>query len=170
MAGENVPERVPGTEDGADRGQGARREEVLRGNDMVFAEGEDTKTLYKDLLKKKKAIKSKVTLSSEARKASLAEYRGSLGSHYYTDMIRASIHSAVEDAITWQTQFNQVFPEMLTMIDGVECDKNGDQEREKQRFYTEVKSEWDKEVQRLMSYRDYLTAMEAHLAHPGRQT
>ena len=67
-------------------------------------------------------------MSSEARKASLAEYRGNLGSHYYTEMIRASIHSAVEDAITWQTQFNQVFPEMLTMIDRVECDENGDQE------------------------------------------
>ena len=38
MAGENVPERVPGAEDGTDRGQGARREEVLRGNDMIFAE------------------------------------------------------------------------------------------------------------------------------------
>ena len=108
-------------------------------------------------------------MSSERRKASLAEYRGSLGSHYYSDMIRASIHSAVEDAISWQTQFNQTFSEMLTMIDGVECDEGGDQEREKQRYFTEVKSELDKEVQRLMSYRDYLTAIEVQLAHPGRQ-
>ena len=132
MAGENVPEGGPATEpDGGDRGQGTRREEVLKGSDMVFAEGDEIKALYKELLKKKKAIKSKVTLSSEGRKASLAEYRGSLGSHYYSDMIRASIHSAVEDAISWQTQFNQTFSEMLTMIDGVECDEGGDQEREK---------------------------------------
>ena len=130
MAGENVPEGGPTTEpDGGDRGQGVRREEVLKGSDMFFAEGDEVKALYKELLKKKKAIKSKVTLSSEGRKASLAEYRGSLGSHYYSDMIRASIHSAVEDAITWQTQFNQTFSEMLTMIDGVECDEGGDQER-----------------------------------------
>ena len=115
---------------------GARHEVMLKGSDMVFAEGEEVKALYKELLRKKKAIKSKFTLSSKKRKASLTEYRGSLGSHYYSDMIRASIHSAVEDAISWQTQFNQTFSEMLTMIDGVECDKGGDQEREKQRFYT----------------------------------
>merc|ERR1711888_141831 len=79
------------------------------------------------------------------------------------------IHLAVEDAMSWQTQFNQTFTEMLTMIDGVECEESGAKERERQRFYTEVKSEWDKEVKKLMAYRDYLTSVEGQLAHPGSQ-
>ena len=58
MARENVPEGCPGTEsDSVDRGQGTRNEEVLKGSEMVFAEGKGVKALYKELLKKKKAIK-----------------------------------------------------------------------------------------------------------------
>ena len=162
---EGVPEGAPST----DGMTGARQGEVLKGNNMVFAEGEETMVLYKELLKKKKAIKTKFTLNSEASKTSLAENGARLGSHYYSDMIRANIHLAVEDAISWQTQFNQTFTEMLTMIDGVECEEDGAQERERQRFYAEVKSEWDKEVKKLMAYRDYRTSVEGQLAHPGGQ-
>ena len=65
MAEENVPEGGPSTETGSvDRGQGARHEAVLKGSDMVFAEGKEIMALYKELLKKKKAIKTKFTLSS----------------------------------------------------------------------------------------------------------
>ena len=82
MAEENVLEGGPGTEAGSvDRGQGARHEAVLKGSDMVFAEGEESKALYKELLKKKKALKPKFSLSSEQRRTSLAEYRENLGSH-----------------------------------------------------------------------------------------
>ena len=102
-----------------DRGQGTRHGTVLKGNDMVFAKGKETMVLYKELLKKKKAIKTKFTLSSEESKAALAENRAKLGSHYYSDMVRARIHMAVEEAIGWQTQFNQTFSEMLTMIDRI---------------------------------------------------
>ena len=150
-----------------DRSHGTRKGEVLKGNNMVFAKGEETMVLYKELLNKKKDKQTRFTLSSEATKASLAKNRVRLGSHYYTDMIRANIHVAVEDAISWQTQFNQTFSEMFTMIDGIDYDKNGDQERERQRFYEEVKAEWDREVKRLIEYRDYLTATEGQLALPG---
>ena len=92
--------------DSVDRSHGTRQGEVLKGNNMVFAEGEETMVLYKELLKKKKAMKTKFTLSSEASKASLAENRAILGSHYYSDMIRANIHMAVEDVISWHSQFN----------------------------------------------------------------
>ena len=109
-------------------------------------------------------------MSSEESKAALAENRAKLGSHYYSDMVRARIHVAVEEAIGWQTQFNQTFSEMLTMIDGLEYDEEGAQEREKQRFYDEIKSEWDKEVKRLAEYRDYLTSTEAQIAHPGARS
>ena len=66
---EGVPEGTPSTHSitgSVDRGHGARQGEVLKGNNMVFAEGEETMVLYKELLKKKKAIKTKFTLSSEA--------------------------------------------------------------------------------------------------------
>ena len=40
MAEENVPEGGPNTETGSvDRGQGTRHEVMLKGSDMVFAEG-----------------------------------------------------------------------------------------------------------------------------------
>ena len=122
-----------GMMDSVDRSYGTRQREVLKGNNMVFAEGEETMVLYKELLKKKKAIKTKFTLSSEATKASLTKNRVRLGSHYYSDMIPANIHLAVKDAISWQTQFNQTFSEMLTVIDGIKFDKDRDQERERQR-------------------------------------
>ena len=160
---EGVQERPPSREGTPVPRQG----EVLRGNSMIYAEGEGTAVLYKELLKKKKAIKTKFTLSSKEAKAALAENRAKLGSHYYSDMVRARIHVAVEEAIGWQTQFNQTFSEMLTMIDSLEYDEEGAQEREKQRFYDEIKSEWDKEVKRLAEYRDYLTSTEAQIAHPG---
>ena len=74
---EGVPERPPSREGTP----GPRQGEVLRGNSMIFAEGEETAVLYKELLKKKKAIKTKFTLSSEEAKAALAENRAKLGSH-----------------------------------------------------------------------------------------
>ena len=58
---EGVPQRPPSREGTP----GARQGEVLKGSGMVFAEGEETTVLYKELLKKKKAIKTKFTLSSE---------------------------------------------------------------------------------------------------------
>ena len=99
---EGVPEGTPsmdGTAGGTERSLGARQGEVLKGSSMVFAEGEETTVLYKELLKKKKAIKTKFTLSSEESKAALAENRAKLGSHYYSDMVRARIHVAVKEAI-----------------------------------------------------------------------
>ena len=75
---EGVLEGTPST-DGmtgcVDRSHGTRQGEVLKGNNMVFAKGEATMGLYKELLKKKKAIKTKFTLSSKATKASLAKNR-----------------------------------------------------------------------------------------------
>ena len=118
---EGVPDRPPSREGTPVPRPG----EVLRGNSMMYAEGEVTAVLYKELLKKKKAIKTKFTLSSEVAKAALAKNRSKLGSHYYSDMVRARIHVAVEEAIGWQTQFNQTFSEMLTMIDGLEYDEEG---------------------------------------------
>ena len=103
MSEGSVPEGGPSTEGmtgSVDRGQSTRHGTVLKGNNMVFAKGEETMVLYKELLKKKKAIKTKFTLNSEASKASVAKNRVSLGSHYYSDMIRANIHLAVEDAIS----------------------------------------------------------------------
>ena len=82
-------------------------------------------------------------------------------------MIRVTIHVAVEDTISWQTQFNQTFSEMLTVIDGIECDEDRDQEKERQRFYEEVKAEWHRDVKRLTEYSDYLTTAEEQLALPG---
>ena len=58
---------------------------------------------------------------------------------------------------------------MLVMIDGVECEEGRAQDREKQRYYAEVKAEWDKEGDRLMVYRDYLTLSAEQLAGPGSQ-
>ena len=72
MAEENIPEGGRSTETGSvDRDQGTRHKVMLKGTHVVFAEGEEVKALYKELLRKKKAIKSKFTLSSEKRKASL---------------------------------------------------------------------------------------------------
>ena len=90
---------MDGTAGGTERSLGARQGEVLKGSSMLFAEGEEITVLYKKLLKKKKAIKTKFTLSSEEAKAALAENRAKLGSHYYSDMVRARIHVAVKEAI-----------------------------------------------------------------------
>ena len=47
---EGVPERPP-SRDGM---PGARQGEVLKGSSMLFAEGEETVVLYKELLKRRK--------------------------------------------------------------------------------------------------------------------
>ena len=94
-----VPEGNPSTDnmtDSMDRSHGTRQGEALKGNNMVFAKSEETMVLYKELLKKKKAIKTKFTLNSEATKVSLAKNRVRLWSHYYSEMVWANIHVAVE--------------------------------------------------------------------------
>ena len=74
MSEGSVPEGSPSTEDldgTVERGQVVRTEVLLKGRDMVFAEGKESKDLYNQLLKKKKAVKTRFTLNSETVKASL---------------------------------------------------------------------------------------------------
>ena len=47
---------------------------------------------------------------------------------------------------------------------------NGGQWEEKQRYKAEVRSEWDKERDRLIQYRDYLTSTAEGLAGPSSHT
>ena len=103
MSEGSVPEGGPGTEDLDDtvgRGQGVRAEGLLKGKDMIFAEGEESKALYNLLIKKKKAVKTRFTVNSETVKVSLAKDKDTLGSHYYTNMLCAKIHLAIEEAIS----------------------------------------------------------------------
>ena len=137
---------------------------------MFLSESKESRTQYTLWMKKKKDIKTRVTINSENARTELAKDIATLGSEAYTNFPRAKIHLLIETAIKWQTEFNQAFSEMLVMIEGVDCEENGAQWEEKQRYKAEVRSEWDKERDRLMQYRDYLTSTAEGLAGPISHT
>ena len=65
--------------------------------------------------------------------------------------------------------FYHVVTEMVVMIEGVQCEEEGAQQEEKQKYIAEMKGDLETDKERIREYRRYLTRTIKGLAGPGSQ-